>query len=192
METKNEQPANPAPPTAGMNRKVLLFAAIIFIVIIAVVGVGIYVLTSGGGGGGINSGGNSAISGANSLQFSVSTTTNSGASQGTFTYTYYAKNIGASNLMLRIEYTDSNLNYVYIVNGAEQKAWVETNGIWTDLSSGFQNQLTTWNNAFESYTTYLADYASGGAYTYTAPNGDVVEFSGIIVNPTLADSLFTQ
>jgi hypothetical protein len=193
METKNESPANPAAPAAGVSRKVLLFAVVIFIVVIVVVGVGIYALTRGGGGNGGNTnsgGGSSVVSGATSLQFSVTSTTTSGTPQG-YSYTYYAKNIGASNFMLRIEYGDANLNYVYIVNGAEQKAWVEAAGIWTDLSSDFQTQLTTWNNAFKTYTTYLANYASGGTYTYNG-GGEIVQYTNVVINPSLADSLFTH
>jgi hypothetical protein len=142
--------------------------------------------TVSGGGGGISPN----IAEASSLQFSVSVTDSSGASQGT--YTYYAKNAGTSNLMIRIEMTDSSgSNMVYIVNGALQKAWVETGDIWQDISSSYTTQWSTWNSAFVGYQNSLASWSGIGDSTYTSPTGDSVRVHNISVNPSLPDSLFT-
>jgi fructose-1,6-bisphosphatase/inositol monophosphatase family enzyme len=123
METKSEQNN-----VGGMNRKRALIFGVILIVALIVVVAGIYLVMNGGGGtANTSTDVNSAISGASSLQFTVSATNSSGGSLGT--YTYYAKNIGTSNLMMRIEYGSSELKYVYIVNGALQKTWVETNEV---------------------------------------------------------------
>ncbi len=142
--------------------------------------------TVSGGGGGTTPN----IAAASSLQFSVSVTNSSGASQGA--YTYYAKNAGTTNLMIRIEMTDSSgSNVVYIVNGALQQAWVETGDIWTDISSSYTSQWSTWNTAFVGYQNSLAAWTGAGDWTYTS-GGDTVRVYNISVNPSLPDSLFTH
>jgi hypothetical protein len=116
METKSEQNN-----VGGMNRKIALIFDVIIIVALIVVVAGIYSVMNGGGRTANTSASvSSDISGESSLQFTVSTTDSSGGSLGT--YTYFAKNIGTSNLMMRMEYGSSELKYVYIVNGALQGA----------------------------------------------------------------------
>jgi hypothetical protein len=137
------------------------------------------------------SGGRPNVAGASSLQFSVTVTNSSGTLLGT--YTYYAKNAGTSNLAIRIEMTDtSGSNVVYIVNGALQKAWLETGGQWTDLSSSFTSTWSTWNQAFTGYQNSLAGWAGNGDWTYNSPSGESVRVYNISVNPSLPDSLFTH
>jgi flagellar basal body-associated protein FliL len=134
-------------------------------------------------------GGGSNVAGASSLQFTATVTNSSGQSQGT--YTYYAKNAGTSNLMIRIEFTDpSGDNFVYIINGALHQAWVESGGQWTDISSAFSSQWSTWNTAFTGYKNSLVNWSGVGDYTYSSPNGDTVRITNINLNPSLADSLF--
>ena len=136
-----------------------------------------------------SSGGGTNVAGASSLQFTATMTNSSGGSEGT--YTYSAKNAGTSNLMIRIEYSDpSGDNFIYIVNGALQQAWVETGGQWTDLSSAFSSQWSTWNTAFTGYTGSLASWSGVGDYSYSSPSGETVRIYNISVNPSLADSLF--
>jgi len=134
------------------------------------------------------SGGGANVAGASSLQYTVSVTNSSGASLGT--WTYYAKNAGTSNLMIRIEFADpSDGNFVYIINGALQQAWMESGGEWTDLSSAFASQWSSWNSTFTGYQNQLAGWAGVGDYTYTA-GGDTIRIYDVAVNPSLADSLF--
>jgi hypothetical protein len=130
-----------------------------------------------------------AVGTASSLQFSIDITS-AGVAQGT--YTYMAKNAGTNNLMLRIEMKDTNgaTTFIYIVNGAQQKAWMYDGTTWTDLSASFSTQWSSWDSAFAGYQNSLAGWAGLGDYTYTAPNGDSVRYYNIAVNPTLADSLF--
>jgi hypothetical protein len=125
---------------------------------------------------------------ASSLQFSVDV-----SSGGTLqeTYTYYIKNIGTSNAMFRVEGTGSQGNFVYIINGAQQKAWVYENGAWTDLSSEFSTQWSSWSSAFTGYKNNLVNWPGYGDWTYTAPDGTTVRLYDITVNPSLADSLFS-
>jgi hypothetical protein len=93
--------------------------------------------------------------------------------------------------MVRIEATGSQSNYTYIINGAQQKAWIYENGTWTDLSSDFSGELSTWNSQFAGYENDLVNWPGYGYWTYTAPDGTTLRFYGITVNPSLADSLFS-
>jgi len=93
-------------------------------------------------------------------------------------------------MMIRIDFTDpSGGSFVYIVNGALQQAWMQTGGQWIDLSSSYTSQWSSWNSAFTGYKNSLAGWAGVGDYTYTS-NGETIRIYNIIVNPSLADSLF--
>ena len=174
-------PASPSTSAPKINRKTMIALGVIVIIVVAIV-VGIFLVTRGGGGGG-GTGGN--VAGASSLQFSADVT----ASGNTTTYTYYAKNIGTSNAMLRIEGTSSEGNFIYIINGAQQQAWIYADGEWTDLSSYFSDYWSTWNSTFTGFKSNLASHGSG--YTYTDPStGDTIKIYNVVVNPSLADSLF--
>ena len=127
------------------------------------------------------------VAGASSLQYSVSLTEN-GVLQGA--YTYYGKNAGTNNFMMRIEYTDpDDDDAIYIFNGARQKAWVSSDGEWTDISEFYTAQYGTWNNLWQGYVNSLSSWAGLGDYTYSA-GGSTVRIYDISVNPALSDSLF--
>ena len=128
------------------------------------------------------------IAGASSLQYTVSVTSD-GVSQGS--YTYYAKNVGTSTFMMRIDYTDgSGAQGGFILNSADMKAWSNSDGTWTDVSDAYTMQYDTWNPLFQGYVNALAAWTGLGDYTYSAA-GTSVTISGISVNPSLSDSLFT-
>jgi len=129
------------------------------------------------------------VSGASSLQYSESATSN-GQSLGS--YTYYGKNIGTPNFMMRIEFTDTDGNQtIYIINGQLQKAWIFADNEWTDASEVYTMQYNTWNTLWQGYVGALAAWSGAGDYTYSV-GGDSVRIYGISVNPTLADSLFSH
>lgn len=200
----------PPPPNKKRSRKPLI--AVIALILIVVLAVGVYLAASGIGSNpsvtptptpssgatstpapsatATSSGTAANIAGATSLQFTTSITNSSGASLGS--YTYYAKNAGTSNMMIRIEFTDpsSGSSFVYIVNGALQQAWMETGGQWTDLSSAFTSEWNSWDSTFASYKNSLTDWSGIGDWTYTSPTGETVRISNISVNPSLPDSLF--
>jgi hypothetical protein len=128
------------------------------------------------------------IAGASSLQYTVAVTSG-GVSQGS--YTYYGKNAGTANFMMRIDYTDSTgTQGGFIINSAQQKAWSYSDGTWTDISAAYTTQYNTWNTLWQGYVNYLGAWTGSGGYTYSA-GGDSVTFSGISINPSLPDSLFT-
>jgi hypothetical protein len=117
-----------------------------------------------------------------SLQFDVSST----AGGVSATYTLMAKNIGTSNLMMRIDGTFSGQAIIYIINGAQQKAWMYVSNTWMDLSASFSSYWGTWSQTFQGYQTDLSGWTGG---TWTSPDGTVT-ISNIHINPSLADSLF--
>jgi hypothetical protein len=125
------------------------------------------------------------VSSASSLAYSVSVT-EGGQTQG---YTYRAKNVGTSNLMMRIDYTDTSGELsIYIINGAQTKAWVYSEGEWEDVSAAYQIQYSTWNSLWQGYVNNLAGW-TGGDKTYTE-EGVTVRIYDISVNPSLPDALF--
>jgi hypothetical protein len=92
--------------------------------------------------------------------------------------------------MIRVEYAVEGVNSVYIVNGALQQVWYESNGQWIDLSSEYASQYNSWNNQFTDYRNTLGDWSGTGDKTYTDGIGDTVRIYNISVNPSLPDSLF--
>jgi hypothetical protein len=189
-----------------MNQKGIskLVLVVIVVVVLVVVGVAAYwAMGSGGGGDGeddgvvnggvVDSGGDGGgttvdVAGASSLRFSVSVTP---AGMDSEEYTYMVKNAGTSGLMMRIEMeSSSGDNWVYIINGAQEKVWVYSEGEWIDFSEMFPTYWDTWNSAWEGYRTNLLDWTGVGDWSYTTPDGDAVRIYDITVNPSLADSLF--
>ena len=160
----------------------MIALGVIVIIVVAIV-VGVLLATRGGGGG---SGGTiGTVAGASSLQYSVDIT-NGGTST---TYTYSAKNIGTSNEMLRIEATGSEANLTYIINGAQQQAWIYEDGTWNNLTALFPSYWSIWNSTFRGYTNYLSHWSGTGDYTYTI-GAESVRIYNISVNPSLPDSMF--
>jgi hypothetical protein len=169
-----------------MNQKGI--APLVIVAVIAVIavvaGVGVYAATRGGGGGngGGGNGGGTDISGASSLQFDVNSTTENLSSA----FTFYTKNIGTSNVMIRIDGTVSGEDVIYIINGAQQKVWIYAAGTWIDLSSSYSTYWETWSQSLQGYQSDLVDWSNG---SWTSPDGSTT-ISNIQVNPSLSDSLF--
>jgi uncharacterized protein (UPF0333 family) len=167
-----------------MNKKAvsMVLVAVIVIVVVVVVGVAAYwaLSNTGGDGGGDGNGGGEdvyTVGNATSLAFTISA--EEGNSIGTTVYK--AKNIGTDNFMLRIEINAEGMDLIYIVNGAEQKAWADEGSGWQDLSDTFQAQ-------WDAYTGIFPDWTTGG--TFTDGDGYTVTVSDVQINPTLEDSLF--
>ncbi|MCX8153862.1 MAG: hypothetical protein N3E52_05460 [Candidatus Bathyarchaeota archaeon] len=178
-----------------MNKNAVSKLLVVGVVVIVVVAAGVaayWLLANPGGTGGQTgseeTGGETApnVASANSLQFDVIATINGVQEQ----YRFIAKNIGTSNLMIRVDQTDPQGNaFKYIINSAEQKVWVYYNGDWMDMSAQFSTYWDQWKPAFDGYRSSLEGWSGTGDYEYTA-NGNTFKITNIIVNPTLADSLF--
>ena len=124
------------------------------------------------------------VAGASSMKYSVSAT-EAGETQG---YTYQTKKVD-SNVMMRVDYTAVNgEKTIYIVNGVQHKAWIFSDNAWEDISASYDTWYNTWSNLHGVYLNILATWTSGD-WTYTE-SGVTVRLYDIIVNPSLADSLF--
>jgi hypothetical protein len=170
-----------------MNQKTIAIV-VIAVVIVAVIGVTAYWMFTSGGTGEPEPTPTptpTGIEGASSLQFSVEIT--GGESAGT--YKYYAKNIGTDDVMIRVEIPLEGMDdLVYIVNGAQEKAWANEGAGWVDLSDTFSDQWDAWKATWDGYTDELATWTAG-EWTYNQ-DGSTVTITDIIVNPSLEDSLF--
>jgi hypothetical protein len=192
----------------------LLVVAIVVIAVV-VVGAGVYLATRGGGTSPGTSptptptSSSSATATATPKPTSTSTSSIGTASSYTFNETgtasngtvldtlYYAtKNIGTSNVeLIEVISTPSGGTIEYIVNGVQQKAWVYSDGQWTDISSAYTSQLSTVQSTAGIYVNMLEHYGGSGSFTYTIPSGqpnsgDTATFSNIQINPSLPDSMF--
>jgi len=167
-----------------------LVIVVIAVIVLLVVGVAAYwTMGSGGGDGVVDDGGTTVdVAGASSLQYKVSV--NLVEDSESMEYTYMIKNAETSDMMMRIEMESSDESFIYIINGAQEKVWVYSEGEWMDLSDFFPTYWDTWNSAWEGYRTNLLDWTGVGDWSYTTPNGDTVRIYDINVNPSLADSLF--
>jgi len=166
-----------------------LVIVVIAVIVLLVVGVAAYwTMGSGGGDGVVDDGGTTVdVAGASSLQYKVSVNL---VDSESVEYTYMIKNAETSDMMMRIEMESSGESFIYIINGAQQKVWVYSEGEWMDLSDFFPTYWDTWNSAWEGYRTNLLDWTGVGDWSYTTLDGDTVRIYDITVNPSLADSLF--
>lgn len=193
INAQAEAPPPPPPPAptetpaapAKISRK-MLYAIIAIVVIVVAIVAGVLLLTGGGGGGGSMGG---SIGSASSLQFSATLT----GTASDFSYTFYAKNIGTDNLMIRVEGNIGVMgSFTYIVNGAQRKVWMETGNVWNEYSGEeFGTYWDDWGGTLNDYRTNLGSWSGTGDYNYSFNGGNIRVYS-IHVNPSLADSLFTH
>ena len=165
-----------------------MYALIVIVIIVVVVAVaGAYLLMNNGGGN------TSKIADAKRLQYNADVSYQ-GASATVFTWT--AKNVGASDMVLRIDLMGGESgNYTYILNSGAQTAWLSSNGTWTNVSSDFTNQWNYWVGTGKQWTLNLnaleTIWSGTGDCTYTTPSGNgVIRIYNVAINPSLADSLF--
>lgn len=185
-----------------MNKKAvsMVLVAIIVIVVVVVVGVVAYwALTNTGGEEGPTPTPTptpgSYIEDATSLGFKVNATID-GTNE---LYAFTAKNLGTSDILLRVDEIDADGNvFVYVYDQAAQSLWIQYAGAWTDSSATFADY---WNGdlsgiigytAFNTYRTELAaNWSGSGAYDYDS-GGNTYHIYDIDVNPTVDDSLFVH
>lgn len=176
-----------------MNKKGVSWV-IIAVVIVAVVVVGVVAYwamtnTGGDGGNGDGNGGEDVYTAENatSLEFKVSATIGEMDEE----YVFQAKNLGTSEVMLRVEQVSGGSEFIYIINQAEQTVWAAFDGEWMEVSDQFSTYWDdTWAPALDGYQTQLADWTSGD-WEYNVGD-DSYKVYDIVLNPTLEDSLFTH
>ena len=173
-----------------MNKKAISMLVIVVIIVIAVVVGGIaayYVLTSGEGGepeATPTPSPSSDVADADSISFDVGI-------PDVETDKFTAKNLGTSDVLLRVDQTDAQGNvFIYLMNQTAQSAWANFGGEWTDDSANFDANY--WSSeyigkvALDSYIDALAaDWSGTGGF-----EGDGYVISNIALNPELADSIF--
>jgi hypothetical protein len=95
-------------------------------------------------------------------------------------------------MILRIDLSGSNQdNFTNVVNSADQTAWRSTNGNWADVSATYDTIMAIgcgeqWRNNVNA----LANWTGTGDSTYTDSTGTSYRIYNVVINPTLADSLF--
>lgn len=174
-----------------MNRKIVYVIVAVLLVVIAVVGADIVLNNNGGTTPTVD------VAKATSLQFTVNDTV-----QGvTATYYFAGRNIGTSNLTVRVDLPVAGSdNYSYVFNFGEKKNWNSTDGgtTWTDATSDLVNQWDgCWGPLWTSYVKNLGNYNGTGDYTYISNSelnnmttGNTIKIYNISVNPRLQNSLF--
>lgn len=195
-----------------MNNKGLskIILVVILVAILAVSAVAVYLATSGNDNKGstdgitdenedtengaidnglVDEGTDVDVEGASSLEFKVNIDP---ADSESVQYTYMIKNAGTSNLMMRIEMDSADENFIYIINGAQEKVWVYSEGEWMDFTSFYQTYWDTWNSAWQGYRTNLLEWTGVDDWIYSTPNGDIVRIYDITLNPSLSDTLFQR
>ena len=165
-----------------MNKK-MMYALVAIVVIVVVAVAGAYVLMNNGSGGVTYT-----VANAKSLQYDVNVTYQGTTSLSRFT----GKNLGASNMMLRVELSGSGQdNYTIILNGEDQTAWQALNGNWTDVSNTYNDRMT--NGCGKQWTTFvdaLANWSGTGDCNYTDTAGTSYKIYNVAINPTVDDALF--
>ena len=177
-----------------MNKKGISTLMIVAIIVIAVVigGIAVYWWYSGGGGeeptptptpG-------PGIEDATSMRFDVNATVSGALEVDRFT----VKNLGTSDVLLRVDQTDAQGNeFTYLMNQTGQTVWADFGTGFMEYSENFEDQY--WNNeligyvAVDTYMTALEDWSGTGDYEFTHA-GDSFIIYNIVVDPTVEDSVF--
>jgi hypothetical protein len=137
----------------------------------------------------------SSVGDATSLGFKVNATIDGNNE----IYAFTAKNLGTSDILLRVDEIDADNNvFVYVYDQTAQSLWIQYAGAWTDSSMTFADY---WNGdlsgiigytAFNAYKTELAaNWSGSGTYDYTSGSNTYYIYD-IDVNPTVEDSLFVH
>ncbi len=174
-----------------MNKKGVswVIIAIVIIAVVVIGGIAYWAMTSTGGDGGNGGNGGEDVytaENATSLEFKVSATIGEMEEE----YVFQVKNLGTSEVMLRVEQVSGGSEFIYIMNQAEQTVWASFDGEWMEVSGDWSTYWDLWAPALEDYQTQLADWESGD--WEWEDNGDSYRVYDIVLNPTLADSLFTH
>jgi hypothetical protein len=175
-----------------MEKKIMVvLVTVVVIIVVAVAVAGAYLLMNSGGGGGTKN--TYTVANATSLQFNAEVSYQ-GATPTLFNWA--AKNVDTTNMVLRLDILGgASGNYTYIMDHGAQTAWVSSNGTWTNFSSDFTNQWSTWVGTGKQWTGDVdhlaANWSGTGDYTYTgSATGATIRIYNVVINPALADSLF--
>jgi hypothetical protein len=170
-------------------KKSIMTAVVIVIVAIAAVGVGVYLTTqSGGGGGGGGTKNTYTVTNATSLQIEGNET----STKGLVTYKWIGKNLNSTQQMFWVDlWGGESGNYSYIFITSNQTVWLATNGVWTDVSSTYNDQWNVFGTEWAGLVNHLkTDWSGTGDCNFKSSWGAFETIYYVGVNPSLADSLF--
>jgi hypothetical protein len=173
-----------------MNKKTI-YLIVAVIVVVLVVGVAGVMLLNGNGGTTNPTptptpAPSVTVSDATGIQFSANQTTG-GVVVG---YTYTCKNLNATDEALRVDMCLAEGNYSYIVDLGTQKSYSSIDGGATWTATTFADDCTNYVTPFHAIIDKLiANSNSGADYSYT-DNGSTYDVYCIVVNPTIAASVF--
>jgi hypothetical protein len=165
--------------------KKMMYALIAVVVLVVVASVaGTYVLMNNGG----STQNTVKVKDATSLQYTVDVTYN-----GTTTLAKFAgENLGTSGMLLRVDLSGGGRNWSLILNGTDRTAWQTFGGNWTDISTSYNDIMTSgcgmrWNANMNA----LANWNGTGDCTYTdSAAATTFRIYNVALNPTLDASLF--
>lgn len=173
----------------SMNKNTMYIIVAVLIVIIIVGAAAAYVLMNPGNGGTPTPTATPTaptVVGATTLQFVVTEDTNGQV----VNYEFSAKNVNTTTVVIRANIPSDAGNYTYIINAGTEQSFISMDEGATWTASDFAADWTYVGTIFEGTVTQLVNWNGHDAtYTYTtAASTNTV--SHIVVNPTLADSLF--
>jgi hypothetical protein len=165
-----------------MNKKTIYgLVAVLIVVIVAAVAA---VLLSNNGGGNTQS---VSVADATSLEFMANVTSNG----ITVTHACYGKNMGSSNLTVRVDIlAGESGNWSHVLDQGQGKSWNCTNsGAWIEVGN-FTDDWNSWGTRWTNFVTNLNNWNGTGDYSYTSSNGNAVTIYNVEINPSLPDSIF--
>jgi hypothetical protein len=130
---------------------------------------------------------------ATSLDFTVEYVTEG---TGSATYRYRARNIGTSDLDIRIDGNVQGVGEIsYILSGSAQNGWIYTEGQWVSYTdSGYTDFNLFWDAWAAGFNGYHQSLVEGWTglqnWTYAVPGVGSVTYTNIDINPVLPDSVF--
>jgi hypothetical protein len=130
---------------------------------------------------------------ATSLDFTVEYVTEG---NGSATYRYRARNIGTSDLDIRIDGNIQGVGEVaYILSGSAQNGWIYTEGQWVSYTdSGYTDFNLFWDAWAAGFNGYHQSLVEGWTglqnWTYTIPGDGTVTYTNVTINPSLPGSVF--
>jgi hypothetical protein len=169
-----------------IKKTIYILVAVLIVIVVAAVAGGLWVYNGGSKGGGNTQ--SVSVANAASLEFMANVTSQPGSI--VVTHACYGKNIGTSNLTVRIDILGGETgNWSIILDTGQEKSWNNTdNGAYA--SGNFTADWAFWGTRWTNYVTNLKNWSGTGDYSYTSSNGNPVTIYNIKVNPKLPDSLF--
>ena len=164
-------------PVTKKSRKMLYTVIAIAIIVVAVVaGTFLYMGTMG-------------KAKVTSLKFNEHVTLPAASGGTAISEIVSVKNIATSNMLMLIQYTMGDVEYLNILDFAQQKMWMKTgNGGWNPTSSAadYNGLSQQWSEIW----THFQSRSGNSDINFTSTDGTIIALTNIQTNPSLSDTLF--